>query len=209
MFFPTVFTFLLAGEYPTTNSSESESESELPCDLQFAANQFVLAPNPLKITTRDLNCPAYNISVRTAQKTPFFCCCSIIAQRTAQKTPLLCCIAIFALELRSCFLAEPLPSNRLLYSCLFHCHCLAGVYMPQYVDSCRYKRLRTFYKCVPRFICFWELHDPDLHYFKHTIFTYSIPTYTRVLPWSGPRWLISVKKAGSGKLQLITSVRRN
>jgi hypothetical protein len=35
------------------NNSESESESELLYDWRFTANQFVLAPSPLRITTRD------------------------------------------------------------------------------------------------------------------------------------------------------------
>jgi hypothetical protein len=46
--------------------------------------------NPLHSTNP--NCPAYNITARTAQKTPFLSCCSIVAYQTTQKSPFLCCL---------------------------------------------------------------------------------------------------------------------
>jgi hypothetical protein len=36
----------------TTDSIQSETESELLCDWRFTANQFVLAPNSLRLTSR-------------------------------------------------------------------------------------------------------------------------------------------------------------
>jgi hypothetical protein len=86
--------------------SESESESELLYVWRFTANQFVLAPSPFEFhdqrlffsnstlavvvlinvlfddrmglsLMRLLACPAYNISARTAYRTPFLYCNSI------------------------------------------------------------------------------------------------------------------------------------
>jgi hypothetical protein len=86
------------------------SESEFLYDWRFTANQFVLVPSPLRLTTSDFNIapdesmdlsftvaagplmnmlgqlvtaapnrPCYNISARTAQKTPFLRFCTIVA----------------------------------------------------------------------------------------------------------------------------------
>jgi hypothetical protein len=50
------YTDITSTQYnPLKTESESESESELLYDWRFTASQFVLAPNPLRLTTRDYN----------------------------------------------------------------------------------------------------------------------------------------------------------
>jgi hypothetical protein len=97
-----VVTLLPAGDCTTTN----HSESELLYDWRFTADQFVLAPSPLRIRTRDVflqlnpcgyspystssltggwvcsKCPSNNISAQTTQKTPFLCCCFQLCLRS-------------------------------------------------------------------------------------------------------------------------------
>jgi hypothetical protein len=72
---------------PQLPASHSNSSQRL--SWQRLSNSFLL-----------LTSPAYIISARTAQKTPFFCCSTIVAVETGLFT-------------------EPLLSN-----CLFHCRCL-------------------------------------------------------------------------------------
>jgi hypothetical protein len=75
--FPFLWVPELSLASPTSfcNSELTTSESELLYDFRFTV-KFVLAPSPLRITTRDFftpRCHAYNISAWTPQKIPFLC----------------------------------------------------------------------------------------------------------------------------------------
>jgi hypothetical protein len=101
-----MFPFLWVPELSPASATSFSQQQLTTTEHQRLSNYLTNSPTNSQL----LICPAYNISARTAQKTPFpiiavfFCCCETVAFVSV---------------------GGAVTQKRLLYSCLFHGSCLA------------------------------------------------------------------------------------